>query len=82
MCGNISWVLCFRLERNIIAPNVKLDGYNLREEVLRWIDLRMPNSADPSHFLSPIEDREAIDNNNFSLEKLLTYLHASKNYSK
>ena len=62
--------LCDRIKRGIRIVYVKIGGYNLQKEVLRWMDLPIPDPSDGDHFLSPTHAREYIDINDVSFDEL------------
>ena len=82
MCDKYGCILCSKIKRNVHTPDVLVDGYNLRDEVLRWTDLPVPNRSDPDHFYSAPEARRYIDDNNVSFEKLKSFIPNTKEASE
>lgn len=70
MCGVDGCGLCARFKRKIRTPDVVVNGRNLRQETIRWLDLPMPDPSNKDHFLSPVDAREYIDTNAVTFETL------------
>ena len=70
MCGVTGCDLCARFKRTIRTPNVVVNGRNLRQEVIRWLDLPLPDPSNKDHFLSPVDARNYIDTNAVTFETL------------
>ena len=70
MCGKYGCDLCARIDRNISTPDATVGGFNLRREVIYWMDLPIPNPIDRDHFLSAAKAKEYIDSNNISFDRL------------
>ena len=73
LCGKVGCVICGNI-RQVRCPNVVVHGKNLRDEVLCWADLPVPNPSDPNHFLSPAQTREYIDLEGISFDILKKHL--------
>jgi len=82
MCDEQGCKICARIKRKIRTPDVEVDGYNLREEVLRWQDLPVPNPFDNDHYLPANEARVYIDTKGVSLEALKQFIPTSKGDSE
>ena len=52
LCGKTGCAICASIGRPK-TPNVVVQGTNLRDEMLRWIDLPVPDPSDKEHFLPP-----------------------------
>ena len=60
LCGKTGCAICASIGRTPKTPNVVVQGTNLRNEMLRWIDLPVLDPYDKEHFLPPQQAREAI----------------------
>lgn len=79
MCGKDGCEICARIGRTVRAPNESVGGFNIQDEVLRWMDLPVVNPSDPDHFLAAPEARAIIDKKKLSLDDLLKFLPSKKN---
>ena len=71
LCGKEGWGICVQIGCRIRTPDIDVGGYNLREEVLRWIDFPVNNTMEKDHFLTPEKGRTSIYEKSTSLDKLL-----------
>ena len=70
-----------KIGRKVRTPITFIKGYNLRDEVLRWQDLPITNTADTEHFLSPEDTREKLMLKTFHLKILrLCYQEMTRMY--
>ena len=60
LCGGNNCEIFSKIGRNARTLNAKVSDYNLRDEVLRQMDLPIPNYVNPNHFLSSLEARKTI----------------------
>ena len=60
------------------TPDIGVVGYNLREEVLRWLEFPVNNPMDKDHFLTLTEVKTYIDSNDTLLDELLEMLPDSR----
>ena len=60
------------------TPYIDVGGYNLREEVLRWLNFYVNNPMDKYHFLTPKEGRTYIYSKNTSLGKIMEMISDSR----
>ncbi len=74
LCGKNGCHLCQLVGRSIRTPDVDIGKMNLREEVLRFIDLTIPNPTDRDHYLSPKETRRHINKQSPSQEMLRSFI--------
>ena len=63
--------MCAAVGRVIRALDIVVGIFNLRKEVLRWMDFPIVNQNDPKHFLPPWEAREKIDNHQPYLKNIV-----------
>ena len=82
MCGKSYYDLCNRIGRNIRTPNAIVDGFNLRKEVLHWIDFPVTNPTDSNIFLLPIDMKNHVHQHECSFNQLITDFPAEKKDSK
>ena len=47
-----------RIGRIIRTPDIDVGGYNIREEVLRWLYFPVNDPMDKDHFLNPEKGRK------------------------
>ena len=71
LCGKEGCGIFVQIGRRIRVPDIDVGGYNLREEVLRWIDFPVNNTMEKDHFLTTEKVRTSIDANSNSLDELL-----------
>ena len=70
LCGVAGCVICANIGREPRTPSINVDGYNLREEVLDWMEFPTVNPADNDHYLGPQATRAYLKANNVPFEKL------------
>jgi hypothetical protein len=63
ICGKTGCTICAKIGRGVRAPDVEVGDYNLRTEVIRYMDLPVPNPVNLIHYLSPLAARASNDNN-------------------
>lgn len=51
--GGLGWKTCLNIDKEVYTPDVSMGKQNLCQELLCFMDLRIPNPDDSSHFLSP-----------------------------
>lgn len=61
LCGKNGCDICAKIGRSVRTPDVQVGDYNLQEEVLRWMEMPVPNPSDPNHYLSAKDAREVND---------------------
>ena len=74
MCGKEVCGICVIIGRRIQTPDIFASGYNLREEVLRWLYFPVNDPMEKNHFLTPEKGITLIDANSTSLDELLELL--------
>ena len=82
LCKKEGYNICVRIGRRIINPDIDLGVYNIREEVLRWIEFTVNNTMEKDHFLTPMEIITYIGSNNTSLDKILETITDSRRNAK
>ena len=70
LCGVAGGVICANIGREPRTPSINVDGYNLREEFLDWMEFPTVNPADNEHYLGPQATRAYLKANNVPFEKL------------
>eukprot|EP00957_Ditylum_brightwellii_P170950 13011917-Ditylum_brightwellii.AAC.1 len=70
LCGKPNYVLCAWIGRFVRTPNVEVNGFNLRKEVIHFNTLPVPSRDDPDHLLSPPNAREYTETHNLSADDL------------
>ena len=70
--------ICELIGRSPRTPNVVVDGRNLREEVLRFETLPVPNKDEPEHYLPPAAARAHIDSNKMTADDLRALIPTSR----
>ena len=50
LCRKANCNMCEKMGRKVRTPVTFVNGYNLRDEMLRWQDLATVNDADSEHF--------------------------------
>ena len=78
LCSVEGCSLCARINRSVRTPKVEVCGYNLQDEVLRWIDLPAPNPDDTNHYLSAADTRDFIDRNGVTFDALKSFIPDGK----
>ena len=78
LCGVENCFLCKRLGRSVRAPNVVVDGTNLREEILRFNSLPIPDPLDADHFLMPAKARDHIESEKLSFDDMKEFIPTAK----
>lgn len=78
LCGIENCALCRDIGRTPRTPNATVNGYNLRDEVLRFLDLPIKNPADKDHYLSPESCRKYIDERKLSFDDIKQFIPSSK----
>lgn len=63
--------ICVKIGRGIRTPNINMNGINIRNKLLRWMDLSPINKY---HLLSYDESRLYIDNKKPSVSELMSKL--------
>ena len=81
LCGKTGCVICALIGRTPKIPNAVVQGKNLRDEMLRWIDLPVPDPSDKEHFLPPQQARKAISKG-LTFDKLKDFIPNAKDNSK
>jgi hypothetical protein len=76
ICGKTGCTICAKIGRGVRTPDVEVGDYNLGTEVLRYMDLPVPNPINLIHYLSPLAARASNDKK--SLDSLLRYLPTTK----
>ena len=79
LCGKPNCDICKKVGRSVRTPNVTVNGHNLRNEMLRFTTLPVPNEDDPDHYLPSAEARKHIEDNNLSAEDLKKHLPTKLN---
>ena len=79
LCGKPNCDICKKVGRSVRTPNVTVNGQNLRNEMLRFTTLPVPNEDDPDHYLPSAEARKHIEDNNLSAEDLKKHLPTKLN---
>jgi hypothetical protein len=75
--GKTGCTICTKIGRSVRIPDVEVDDFNLPTEVLRYMDLPVPNPANLDHsYLSPLTVRASNDKK--SLDSLLKFLPRTK----
>ena len=73
LCDKTGCVICIAIGRTPRTPNVQVNGKNLLDKTLRWIDLPVPNPSNQDHYLPPKEAREAIEKS-LSFDQLKSHI--------
>ena len=60
-----------RIGCRIRTPDIDVGGYNLCEEVLRWLDFPINDPMEKDNFLTSEKGRTLIDAKSTSIAKLL-----------
>ena len=60
------------------TPNVKVKDCNLRDKVLLFMTLPVPNKDDPEHYLSPAVARAHIESTNMTADDLRVLIPSTK----
>ncbi len=74
LCGKDACTICQQIGRTVETPNVSVGKHNLREELLWFTTMPIPNPMDPKHFLSPQDNHEFVEKKKPSLEILKSYI--------
>ena len=61
LCRKEGCNICVRICCRLITPDMDVGGYNLREEVLRWVDFPVNNPTEKYHLLTPTEGITYVD---------------------
>jgi hypothetical protein len=78
LCGNVDCFLCKKVGRSVQTPNVEVNGINLRDDVLRFNPLPIPDPSNPDHFMTPAAAREHIESNKLTLEDMKQFIPNAK----
>lgn len=74
LCGKMKWGICQKIGRSVLTPNVSIRKYNLRQEMLWFTTMPVPNPLDPDHFLAPEANCAFIEQKKPSLDMLKSYI--------
>ena len=77
ICGKHGCDICARIGRGVRTPNIDVNGKNIRDEVLRVMDLPIIDPSNKDHFLSYDETRLYIDNKKPSVNELISNLSSA-----
>lgn len=78
VCDIANCVLCKRIGRSVRTPDIEVNGFNLRKEVLRFLTLPIPNKDNPDQFLSSSNARKYAETNKLSADDLCKIIPTKK----
>lgn len=70
LCGKVGYEICTRIGREVRAPVITIDGENVRQQILSWLVLPVPNDNNYGHYLSTYEAKKKIEKNKMSFSNL------------
>ena len=77
MCGEVGCKICIGIGREVRAPDITIDGENVRQQILSWLVLPVPNEDD-SHYLSTNEAKKKIEKQKMSFSDLKKFIPSGK----
>ena len=82
LCGELGCEICNGIVREVRAPDITIGQKNVRQEILSWLVLPVPNDNDDGHYLSAYEAKKQIEKQKMSFSDLKTFIPSGQKSSE